>query len=734
MRNASVLLLLLLAAAAAACTAAAATAAPPPCEPLHPDQRNRLAELLRARLTATAGPEHDRRRAAATAAADKHRLRAEAEAEAQEAAAAVAAAAAGLHALGAVPSELAAPACARVAALMKQQQQEQSAHATAPSDDAAAARGSRSARVRLLHHTVAAAAALGCPQTLTEEQREMLVRVVTDAAGSGSTVAPRTTYEAIVALARARSTTSTAGADATATGSSGAFADAVLAEAAARAALGIDRDGDTFGLGIAALGELATSGALRDATLIRAREHAEDVVAQALEAPTTLQLESGLTATALALRGMFAIAAAMKQAPPLSAEHVTKFVNYLGRSVYTTDVGDAAHMLVGLRAVTGNPFYVPVCVAPASTSLLLGQEASRVRVVVVDALGRALEAITRIMLVRALNADGAEVVGKQAMTPVGNSKSDYEFNLVGALGAAAVPGIYAVEIAAEGRAPPLIVSEPSVIVVSLAVRAVLSNATVSVVDAASGASVRRVPLRYPHSLAQPITVDHFQRLELRAAMQGPSGVPLPAVHQAFLRFVHRVHGLEVVVPATERMRDGEVAVAMDMATYAPRFGQVDGSYDVFLLVGDAALGESWIWHIGAVTLVFVTPQPYRGRAALAYTSPLPAVTYKLREPDARPSATLALLFTALAPLPLALLLISWWYAGANLRGYRLSVSSLLFHAGIGGMLLVLVLFWLRLNIFQAFYWLAGIGSATYFAGHYTLSARARGRLAAGTAR
>ena len=119
--------------------------------------------------------------------------------------------------------------------------------------------------------------------------------------------------------------------------------------------------------------------------------------------------------------------------------------------------------------------------------------------------------------------------------------------------------------------------------------------------------------------------------------------------------------------------------------------------------------------------------------AAPITGPLPEIFHMHRQPEKRPSAFMALAFTALVVAELLLLL--WTlsrHPAVNLRawpalGTAAWLACVAFHAGIGGILGLYLLFWARLNILQTLPLLAVLGVFTTVSGNRALLALADAR-------
>ena len=104
------------------------------------------------------------------------------------------------------------------------------------------------------------------------------------------------------------------------------------------------------------------------------------------------------------------------------------------------------------------------------------------------------------------------------------------------------------------------------------------------------------------------------------------------------------------------------------------------------------------------------------------------ITHQFRVPDKRPPAVVSLAFAALVLSPLAILLLGLPMLGINLTAVPRGPSALftlLFFGVVVAVALVLVAYWLALNMFQTLQLLVPLLVAGAFTGQHAMRARAR---------
>lgn len=99
---------------------------------------------------------------------------------------------------------------------------------------------------------------------------------------------------------------------------------------------------------------------------------------------------------------------------------------------------------------------------------------------------------------------------------------------------------------------------------------------------------------------------------------------------------------------------------------------------------------------------------------------MPEIKHQFRVPDKRPSRIVSDVFTGLCLTPLVLLLIFWSKLGINMGNFTFHPSTIGFHLGFGGILVLFTVFWLKLNMFQTLRLLIPIAIFTFLCGNRLL--------------
>jgi oligosaccharyltransferase complex subunit delta (ribophorin II) len=253
---------------------------------------------------------------------------------------------------------------------------------------------------------------------------------------------------------------------------------------------------------------------------------------------------------------------------------------------------------------------------------------------------------------------------------------------------------------------------------------------------------------------------------LSVAFQTTLGGKPAAPQQAVLRLGGNDDGPSAYVWARRRKggEAGDLVVTVTHAEVERQIGRAPAAaLPATLLVGDpsAAAPQGVEWALGEVRFAEAVQraagdgssssssssnakhQHQQPKLLTAAHQPLhnalPDIRHTFRRPERRAPAVLSLAFTALALLPLAILVPALLAAGANLKGWPSSGGSdpssagawaAAFLASLAATLGLLVVFWLRLTLATVLWPAVALGSALWYTGWRALRAQAALRVAA----
>uniref|UniRef100_A0A182TTD8 Dolichyl-diphosphooligosaccharide--protein glycosyltransferase subunit 2 n=1 Tax=Anopheles melas TaxID=34690 RepID=A0A182TTD8_9DIPT len=471
---------------------------------------------------------------------------------------------------------------------------------------------------------------------------------------------------------------------------------------------------NSLGHAFAVAAELGTAGSF-------AYDRIEEAFVQADEVDgKMLQFEGGLSITALIVNGGFKLATSLSKPAPITADQAVKFATYfLSRASVQTPKGVSV-LLEALKLLASQKTIAPVCVRLAGNGQLL-PESPVLSVRVCDLLGKplspALAALSTTVVSRTTND---ALVSKVNLVPSKDDATLYTYNLKSA---SPTRGLYRVDVDA---AP----SYRQQLQVSVLGKVRVSSLEVGVGDTDSAASsVKRQSVAHPSKLATVLNADSQQKVVLKTALvDDASGKPI-TVHQCFVLLRHQETRQEIIFVA-ETDSSKAYKFEMDVGARAADFGHKSGLYEVRLIVGDALLSNSFQWHLADLELKFAAGDSQQQQqsvdAAASSRKPLPEIVHQFRAPEKRPPRFVSDLFTALCIAPLVILFGLWAKLGVNVKNFPLSLGAIGFHLGLGAILVLFGIFWLRLNMFDTIRYLIPLALFTFICGNRMLRKIARG--------
>jgi len=544
--------------------------------------------------------------------------------------------------------------------------------------------------VEALFQAATAAAALGCPLTLSAEA------AATVAAGLEGPTA--SIYFAANTLA-----------------ATGAKLDSTAVAAALAKA--VKKDDGLLSLGLA-----FHTASLLQGDLAKFFDRIEDAVVQADEVDgKMLQFEGGLSVTSVVLTGAAKLATKAKKKLPVSGEQAVKFANYLVSRKSVQQTKGVFHLLEAVTTMASNPQHVPLAITLASAVAVSAAEPSVV-VSVTDLAGGSpgdmqvkLETATRL-------EDGAVVAAKQALVHMrGTSK-----HTVDLMAAKPPPGFYELVLTATpAKADARLVGNVGVTVtVKVLATIELAEVELRVTDSENGGKGKLHELQFNKPAGAAIAVNHKEHLSLSFTVQDSANQEEVRVHQAFVCLTHLATGAEIQYLAEAGGADANYKFDLDLAAAAQDFNSQAGEYGVKLIIGDAVIANPTAWTAATIDINF--PEPEEGPEPGVYEV-RPEIRHLFREPEARPASIVSNAFTLLCLSPFLLMLILWARIGANISNITPSLPTLGFHLGLGAIFGLYAMFWLQLNMFQTVKYLVVLGVVTFLCGNSLLSSIARSK-------
>ncbi|XP_062520904.1 dolichyl-diphosphooligosaccharide--protein glycosyltransferase subunit 2-like [Corticium candelabrum] len=444
-------------------------------------------------------------------------------------------------------------------------------------------------------------------------------------------------------------------------------------------------------------------------------EAIEDVLQQADESTESLWFDSGIELTSMFITGAFGLAQKLGSAPPgISGDKLVKLANYFLTNRFTKSVSDVYFVLAALHTLATNKFQVPLVISLVENQPITAENPS-IRVRTSDVLGRAVEAVTVTMVSASLD-DDADHINNKDFKAVDNSV--YEFNF---WETEPKRGIYKAFVSATPNADKssLIADNEIMLVLKVVARVTVGSCDIQVMDKDQSLVAKSIRVSYPDTSTELLEADYHQEIVMKFTLKDTITNNLITAHQTFVRLTHVETKQEIFFVAQADNND-EYTFDLDVGKAASdSFGYLGGKYQLDLIVGDAAIENSFSWFVTTVSLKFeqAASTPTTKEKFIAQ----PEIHHLFRVPEPRPPRIITLIFTALVVAPIVLLLILWLRLGANLNGFFQSgFYGFLFAIGLGGILFLLFAFWLTLNMFTTLKLVAVVGAFTFLTGQRLL--------------
>lgn len=470
---------------------------------------------------------------------------------------------------------------------------------------------------------------------------------------------------------------------------------------------------------------------LEKADLAKMKGDMKDALLQADEADAQyLFYDKGVYTTALVAEALLKTTDKLGEAVA-PADKLVKLANYLlsRRQIY--QLKSAAQLLLALKSFADSAVQSPVVLflkGPATLSK--ASQGGIVAVQLADVWGRPVSpAGAAVTLVSAKNTgSGAVFLKDAAMSAAGSDKSVYSLDF---MKTNPTVGFYQLTVSASSADKKLLFPASVNLEVKVVSSVAVQSMELTVADRDQQSAPVPVKLTYPTKAKTQLEADTHQRLSAKFQITLAGDNTPVTVHQAFIRLNHLTDNKEAIFVA-EPDKDKVYKFSVDLATGGKNFDYLSGVYAMELIIGDALIDKSLVWHLADVKLDLPDETNSKPSAASpqdverANLKPKPEIKHEFRQPDKMAPASLAMAFTILCLAPLLILLILWAYLGANLSGFVTSLPALLFHIGLAGILILYFFYWRCLNMFDTLRYLCVIGVPTFVCGNRLLRALAAG--------
>ncbi|XP_077583022.1 dolichyl-diphosphooligosaccharide--protein glycosyltransferase subunit 2 isoform X1 [Stigmatopora nigra] len=433
-----------------------------------------------------------------------------------------------------------------------------------------------------------------------------------------------------------------------------------------------------------------------------------------------LHFEEGLEATAMFVTAAYALSDHVDIEPPLKQDQVIQLVNSIFSKKSWDSLAEAFSVANAAATLSNNRFHVPVVVnshGPPTVS----HSHPTLQILATDVMSQPLaSANVHVESVYAL-ASKSIILGQAPFTP---NDGIFELNFMTQQPAS---GYYQFTLSVTGDSR--LIANHVELKVKVSTEVAVTNMDLSVVDKDQSIGTKTTRVEYPSKAKSSFTADSHQNFAMAFQLiDANTGVELTP-HQTFVRLHNQKTGQEVVFVA-EPDSKGLYKFELDAAERKTEFALISGVYSLYLMVGDATLGNPILWNVVDVVLRFVDEDAPTTIQSKTLYVPKPEINHLFREPEKKPPTVVSNAFTALVISPILLLLILWIKLGANISNFTFSPSTILFHVGHAALLGLMYVYWTHLNMFQTLKYLALIGAVTFLAGNRMLAQKAVKRIAA----
>ncbi|KAK4748146.1 hypothetical protein SAY87_014732 [Trapa incisa] len=249
---------------------------------------------------------------------------------------------------------------------------------------------------------------------------------------------------------------------------------------------------------------------------------------------------------------------------------------------------------------------------------------------------------------------------------------------------------------------------------------------ISVLDSDVGSIDTQKQLNFETENDVSLDANHLQKLRLSFQLSTPQGNAFKP-HQAILKLKHeKAEHIFMIGNSGKHFQ-----VILDFLGLVEKFFYLSGRYDIQLTVGDTVMENSFYQAIGHVELDLPEAPEKAPRPPLQSVDPFlrygakGEISHIFRSPEKRPPENLSLAFLVLTLLPFLGFLVGLLKLGLNLKNFPSAsvpaMFAILFHVGIGAILSLYALFWLKMDLFTTLKTLSLLGAFAMFVGHRILS-------------
>ncbi|KAJ0263543.1 Dolichyl-diphosphooligosaccharide--protein glycosyltransferase subunit 2 [Hirschfeldia incana] len=436
--------------------------------------------------------------------------------------------------------------------------------------------------------------------------------------------------------------------------------------------------------------------------------------------------EGPISTTASVIRGLKSFAASESTGLNLPGDKIVGLAKFFLGVGIPGDAKDFFNQIDALACLEDNRFSVPLILSLPSTIISLTKK-EPLKVKVSTALGSKAPALS-VKLAEALNSKGSTVINNQELKFDADSATYFLDSFPKNFDIGKYTFVFEVLLDESANEKAYITEAQTKVPIAATGAISIENAEIAVLDSDVGSVVEsQKKLDLTKDGAVSLSANHLQKLRLSFQLTTPLGLVFKP-HQAFLKLKHESQVEHIFLVKTSGKK---AELVLDFLGLVEKLYYLSGKYEIQLTIGDASMENSLLSNIGHIELELperpekAALPPLQPTDPYARYGPKAEISHIFRVPEKLPAKQLSLVFLGLIVLPFIGFLIGLTRLGVNIKSFPSSVgaatSALLFHGGIGAVLLLYVLFWVKLDLFTTLKALSLLGVFLLFVGHRTLS-------------
>ncbi|WZZ25108.1 hypothetical protein YC2023_008509 [Brassica napus] len=411
--------------------------------------------------------------------------------------------------------------------------------------------------------------------------------------------------------------------------------------------------------------------------------------------------EGPISTTASVIRGLKSFAASESTGLNLPGEKIVGLAKFFLGVGIPGDAKDFFNQIDALACLEDNRFSVPLILSlPSSVISLTKKEPLKVKVSTV--LGSKAPALS-VKLAQALSSGskGSSVINNQELKFDAESATYFLESFPKNFDVGKYTFVFEILLDESANEKAYITEAQTKVPIAATGAITIENAEIAVLDSDVGSVESQKKLDLTKDEAVSLSANHLQKLRLSFQLTTPIGHVFKP-HQAFLKLKHESQVEHIFLVKTSGKKS---ELVLDFLGLVEKLYYLSGKYEIQLTIGDASMENSLLSNIGHIELDLPERPEKAARPPLQPTDPYSRyvpkaeISHIFRVPEKLPAKQISLVFLGLIVLPFIGFLIGLTRLGVNIKSFPSSVgaatSALLFHGGIGAVLLLYVLFWVK---------------------------------------